>query len=171
MGLAPFTLKSKPYGGGHVSEGTSITLYQSAVQMNVSGPPLLKAWRQFATLQDAAGAATGLVILHDEMETAPGVLKVRRGNGSAKGHNGIKSAQSSLQSAGLLTGPKGLGDCFVRIGVGIGRPAGGTRDPRDVSAYVLGQLTSREKEGLENCASELQNIVYAEMARIARQGE
>lgn len=132
--------------------------------MNVSGPPLLKAWKQFSQLSDGAGRTTGLVVLHDEMELDPGKLKVKRGNGSAKGHNGIKSVQQSLQGAGLLDV---LGNRFVKVGIGIGRPAGGTRESRDVSAYVLGQLTSREKEGLERCAQELEGVLYQEMGRIA----
>jgi len=133
--------------------------------MNVSGPPLLKAWKQFSQLSDGAGRVTGLVVLHDEMEIEAGRLKVRRGNGSAKGHNGIKSVQQSLQGAGLL---EGLGARFIKIGIGIGRPVGGTRDSRDVSAYVLGQLTSREKEGLEGCARELESVLYQEMGRIGQ---
>lgn len=133
--------------------------------MNVSGPPLLKAWKQFSQLSDGAGRVAGLVVLHDEMEIEPGRLKVRRGNGSAKGHNGIKSVQQSLQGVGLLDG---LGTRFVRVGIGIGRPPGGTRESRDISAYVLGQLTSREKEGLERCAQELESVLYQEMGRIGQ---
>lgn len=103
-------------------------------------------------------------MLHDEMEIPPGSLKIRRGNGSAKGHNGIKSVQGSLQGAGILDG---LGSRLVKVGVGIGRPGGGTRESRDVSAYVLGQLTGREKEGLEGATREVEGVLYAEMGRIA----
>ncbi|KAK5082868.1 hypothetical protein LTR05_006749 [Lithohypha guttulata] len=170
MNLPHFTSKSKPYGGGHISVGAeagrpAFTLYQSSVQMNVSGPPLLKAWKHFAGLQDVAARTPGLVVLHDEMETQPGSIKVRRGNGSAKGHNGIKSVQQSFSGGGLLDS---LGDRFVRIGVGIGRPAGGSRTSNDVSAYVLGQLTAREKDGLESAASQVESVLYQELARIGQ---
>ncbi|KAK5941662.1 hypothetical protein PMZ80_005611 [Knufia obscura] len=172
LSLPPFTPKHKSYGGGHISSGfdasrPEFTLYQSAVQMNVSGPPLLKAWKQFSQLSDGAGRVAGLVVLHDEMEIQPGALKVRRGNGSAKGHNGIKSVQGSLQGAGILDG---LGNRLVKVGIGIGRPGGGTRESKDVSAYVLGQLTGREKEGLEGTAREVEGCLYAEMGRIAMGG-
>lgn len=60
---------------------------------------------------------SGLVILHDELEALPGQLKVKNGNSSAKGHNGIKSVQASPQGAGLLDQ---LGQNFVRIGVDSG---------------------------------------------------
>ena len=36
---------------------------------------------------------------------------------------------------------------FCRIGIGIGRPGG--RDPETVSEYVLGKMTSHEKDTLK----------------------
>lgn len=172
LNLPSFTLKSRPYGGGHVSIGAEVgrpelTLWQSPSLMNVSGPPLLKAWKNFVSVQSASPTdpITGLIVLHDEMETEPGKVKAKRGITSPRGHNGIKSVQSSLQSAGLT---QALGDRYVKIGIGIGRPGGGTRETRDVSAYVLGQLTAREREGLESATSELANILYQEMARIGQ---
>lgn len=142
-----------------------ITLYQSAVLMNISGPPLLKAWRHFCGIQDAAGRTPGLVVLHDEMEIEPGRLKVRRAQHSIKGHNGLKSVQSSLLSAGAL-GP--APSRYIKIGIGIGRPAGGSRQSDDVSAYVLGQLTSKEKEGLQQCTGELAMALYKEMEKMGK---
>ena len=178
LSLPPFVSKHKSYGGGHISNGTDVgrpefTLYQSAVQMNVSGAPLLKAWRHFSQLSDGAGRTAGLIVLHDEMETAPGNLKVRYAGGSAKGHNGVKSVQQALQSAGLINSNTlvGLGKRFVKVSIGIGRPAGDTRTSKDVSAYVLGQLTSREKDGLEKCALELEGVLFQEMARIAQDAD
>lgn len=172
LNLPPFTLKSRPYGGGHVSIGADVgrpelTLWQSPSLMNVSGPPLLKAWKNFVTVQSVSPSdpITGLIVLHDEMETESGKVKAKRGATSPRGHNGIKSVQSSLQSAGLT---QILGDRYVKIGIGIGRPSGGTRETRDVSAYVLGQLTAREKEGLESATGDLVNILYQEMARIGQ---
>lgn len=168
MNLPSFAQKSKPYGGGHVSVGADagrpeFTLYQSSVQMNVSGPPLLKAWKHFAGQQDFTNRIPGLVVLHDEMEIQPGSIKVRRGNGSAKGHNGIKSVQNSFSEGGVLDA---LGDRFVKIAIGVGRPAGGSRQSNDVSAYVLGQLTSREKQELEAVAGQIEGVLYQELARI-----
>ena len=133
--------------------------------MNISGPPLLKAWKQFLLGSD--GRNVGLVVLHDEMEVNPGQFKVRRGNGSARGHNGIKSVQATFQGAGLLNG---LGDRFVKIGVGIGRPGGGSRESRDVTAFVLGQLTRGEKEGLEQGVGECERLLWQEVAKIGQMG-
>lgn len=167
----PTFKKSKPHANGLVSVGADIgrpeyTLWQSPSYMNVSGKDLLKAYRQF--VKDTTGSAPGentelpgLIVLHDEMETAPAQLKARNGNMSARGHNGIKSVQQSLQSAGLmgrLTGP-GSGGKFIKIGVGIGRPAGGTRDKDDVSAYVLGKFAGAELANLAGSALKLEVLL------------
>lgn len=172
LNLPPFTQKSRPYGGGHVSVGADIgrpevTLWQSPSLMNVSGPPLLKAWKNFINVQSASpnDPITGLIVLHDEMETEAGKVKAKRGATSPRGHNGIKSVQASFQGAGLM---EGLGNRYVKIGIGIGRPTSGSRDTKDVSAYVLGQLTPREKDGLENATGDLINIIYQEMARMGQ---
>ena len=77
--------------------------------------------------------------MHDELESALGKIKVKRG-GSARGHNGIKSCVGSLG-----------GVDFWRVGVGIGRPE--SRESRDVAAHVLRKMTAGEvmrvKEGVE----------------------
>lgn len=162
----PLLAKSKQYGGGNVSFGADVgkpeyTLWQSGSQMNVSGPGLLKAWKEFSSQHRNADVATGLVVLHDELETTPGQLKSRRGDGSAKGHNGIKSVQGSLKGANEL---QGLGDRFVKIGIGIGRPV--SREKDDVSAFVLGQVTAKERQGIEAKVGELDMILKQEMERV-----
>jgi peptidyl-tRNA hydrolase, PTH1 family len=133
--------------------------------MNVSGKGLLVAWKEFVSQQrNAPGAVMGLVVLHDELETAPGHLKVRRGEGSAKGHNGIKSVQASLQGGRVLVG---LGDRFVKIAIGIGRPS--SREKDDVSAFVLGQVTGKERQGIEGRVGELDMVLQQEIERMGRE--
>ena len=128
--------------------------------MNISGVGLLKAWKEFT--KSSSDAIPGLVVLYDELETTPGVLKVRRGpEGSARGHNGIKSVINSLRGAAVLPA---LGESFVKIGIGIGRPQ--SRDKDVVSAYVLGQVTRAERDGIEGRVGELEGILQSEMARI-----
>ena len=129
--------------------------------MNTSGPTLLKAWKKFSSTHDPA--TSGLIILHDELELPLGQLKVKSGRSSAKGHNGIKSVQASLQGAGLFDR---LGGNFVRIGVGIGRPVSRERD--DVSQFVLGQMTASEKEKIEGAADVLEGLLAKEADRIGR---
>lgn len=153
---------------GLVSSGSDagrpqFTLWQSTSSMNVSGKNLLQAWKMFSASQADPDAVTGLVVLHDELESASGVLKLRRGDGSAKGHNGIKSIQNSFKMAGVLDQ---LGDKrYIRVGIGIGRPQ--SRDPSDVSAYVLGQLTGKEKKLIEAKAEELVRMLEKEVQTLS----
>lgn len=163
LGFPPL-IKSKT---GLASFGNDVgqpqfTLWQSTSLMNVSGKNLLQAWKNFVSQASVGGgedAVTALVVLHDELESAPGVLKVRRGDGSAKGHNGLKSIQMSFRGAGVLGQ---LGDKrYIRVGIGIGRPD--SRDKGEVSAYVLGQLTAVEKKKIEGRADELVGVLEREV--------
>ncbi|KAK8079773.1 hypothetical protein PG997_007591 [Apiospora hydei] len=96
--------------------------------MNESGDAVAKAYRQFVS---ASASATvdewpTLVVLHDEMELAPGQLRLGPGAASAKGHNGLKSVQQSLRSTGL------------------GGPAGG-----EEGAVLAGRVRDREARGVD----------------------
>lgn len=64
-----------------------------------------------------------ILVIHDELELPFGVLKFKF-DGSAKGHNGLKSI--------IAHG----GSNFLRLRFGIDRPV----DRNDVSDYVLGQF-------------------------------
>jgi peptidyl-tRNA hydrolase, PTH1 family len=151
-----------PHGAVSVSRDIpTYTFYESPTYMNLSGPALLKAWKNFSSIHGLA--SSGLVVLHDELELPLGQLKVKSGNSSAKGHNGIKSVQASLQGAGLLDR---LGPNFVRVGVGIGRPVSRERD--DVSQYVLGGMTSSEKEKIESAVDVLERLLTKEAERVGR---
>ncbi len=64
-----------------------------------------------------------IVVVYDDIELAPGVVRARAGGG-LKGHNGLRSMADALGSPD-----------FLRVRCGVGRPGRG--DPRDVAAYVL----------------------------------
>lgn len=67
------------------------TLWQSQSPMNRSGAGVKTAWRSFQRalgLEERAEAV--LVVVHDEMETPLGRVKVKK-TGSAGGHNGLVS--------------------------------------------------------------------------------
>lgn len=75
----------------------------------------------------------GMLVVHDDLDLAPGRLKIVRGGGTG-GHNGIRSLVKHL----------GTGD-FCRFKVGIGHP----RDSEDtavipVERFVLAPFTSSE---------------------------
>lgn len=127
LGYPDFIKSKSP--NGRISNGAEYTLYQSPSLMNVSGKPVAAAWRHFlGTLNEDEKATAKLVVLHDELELAPGKVKMKVG-GSAKGHNGLKDIIRALGGAE-----------FVRIGVGIGRPE--SRESGDVARYVLRKMSA-----------------------------
>ena len=97
--------------------------------MNITGPPLKGLLREFMLTAD------DLILIHDDLDLEPGRLRIKQAGGHG-GHNGIKSVVEALGT------PE-----FVRLKVGIGRPA-----PRQDSAdYVLQGFTREELEVLNPC--------------------
>ena len=131
--------------------------------MNICGPPLAKVWKTFSTTH--RDSATALVILHDELESASGTIKIRRGGtSSTKGHNGLKSVQASLAGGGVL---QALGEeRFIKIGVGIGRPQ--SREREEVSSWVLGQVTREERGRIEGGVGEVLGVLEGVVERLGR---
>ena len=107
--------------------------------MNVSGAGVRKAWTKFEQEQRARGLQGRLVVVHDELEAALGKVNVKDGVASPRGHNGLKSCQTSLG-----------GVKWWRVGVGIGRPE--NREPSVVSKYVLSKMSREQQACVENAA-------------------
>jgi PTH1 family peptidyl-tRNA hydrolase len=90
--------------------------------MNESGP-------SFAGIAKKQGIdPVHVIAVHDEIEIAPGELRIKFGGGTA-GHNGLRSLGSALRTPD-----------FYRVRVGVGRPPG-RRDPSD---YVLAPIAKRD---------------------------
>jgi PTH1 family peptidyl-tRNA hydrolase len=97
--------------------------------MNLTGPPLK------GLLRECSLTADDLILVHDDLDLDLGRLRIKQAGGHG-GHNGIKSVIEAIGT------PQ-----FVRIKIGIGRPA-----PRQDSAdYVLQSFTSEEIEVLNPC--------------------
>lgn len=94
-----------------------IGLLEPETYMNESGRSVGAAARFFKA------APASLLVVHDDVDLAPGRLQARLGGGLA-GHNGLRSIAQAL----------GTQD-FLRLRIGVGRPGRG--DPRSVSDYVL----------------------------------
>jgi len=92
--------------------------------MNVTGPPLKGLLRQFKL------TAADLLLIHDDLDLEPGRLRIKQAGGHG-GHNGIKSVVDALGTSE-----------FVRIKIGIGRPA----LRQDSADFVLEPMT---QEGME----------------------
>ncbi len=90
-----------------------------------------------------------ILVVHDELDLPPGILRLKRGGG-AGGHNGLKDSISHL------------GDDFWRLRLGIGHP--GHRD--EVTDYVLQRAPAVE----ERLILEAVELAVAEFPRLLADG-
>ena len=97
--------------------------------MNVTGAPLKSLLREYQLTPD------DLILVHDDLDLEPGRLRIKQAGGHG-GHNGIKSVIDALGTVQ-----------FVRVKIGIGRPAPG----QDSADYVLETVTKDEIEIIEPC--------------------
>ncbi|MEQ1705447.1 MAG: aminoacyl-tRNA hydrolase [Rickettsiales bacterium] len=111
--------------GGSVSEGSiagsKVYAFKPLGYMNISGGPASEIARFYKI------DLKNTIAIHDDLDIAPGKLKVKRGGGSG-GHNGLKSLDSHI------------GIDYLRIRVGIGHPG----DKDMVSEYVLSNFRKEE---------------------------
>jgi peptidyl-tRNA hydrolase, PTH1 family len=96
------------------------------------------------TFMNASGRAVGeamrfyklkpgdVVVFHDELDLAPGKIRVKTGGGLA-GHNGLRSMTSHI------------GSNFTRVRIGIGHPGQSHR----VKGYVLHNFAKADSAWLE----------------------
>ncbi len=83
-----------------------------------------------------------LVVVHDDLDLPEGDVRVKVGGG-AGGHNGLRS---TIQH---------LGNDFVRVRIGIGRPPPGMT----VTDYVLGRMDSVIKEAVPQAADAVEAVI------------
>ncbi|MBR9765278.1 MAG: aminoacyl-tRNA hydrolase [Rhodobacteraceae bacterium] len=126
-GFAPWRSKFQ----GELTEGTlggeKVLLLKPATFMNLSGQSVGEAMR-FYKLTPA-----DVTVFHDELDLAPGKLRVKQGGGHA-GHNGLRSIHQHI-------GPE-----YQRIRMGIGHP--GHKDR--VAGYVLSDFAKAEEGWLDD---------------------
>jgi peptidyl-tRNA hydrolase, PTH1 family len=103
---------------------TRIVLARPLGYVNESGGPASLLTRYYKVPLER------LIVVHDDIDLAPGKLQVRRGGGTA-GHNGLKDIVKALG-----------GPDFLRVRLGVGRPPG-RQDPAD---YVLAPIPKRLAE-------------------------
>jgi PTH1 family peptidyl-tRNA hydrolase len=112
-----------------VSEGTlgneKVLVVKPQTFMNESGQSIGEVLRFYK--EDVSS----LVVLYDELDLAPGKLRIKTGGGSG-GHNGIKSID------------RHCGQDYRRVRLGIGHP--GHRDR--VTGHVLGDFSKADQDWL-----------------------
>lgn len=116
-----------------------VLLLKPQTFMNRSGDSVGEAMRFYKLPVDR------LTVWHDELDLAPGKLRIKRGGGAA-GHNGLKSIDSHL-------GPE-----YRRVRLGIGHPGEKSR----VHGHVLGDFAKADEAWL----SDLLGRIAAEIPRL-----
>ena len=115
---------------GLVAEGSlageKVLALKPMTYMNASGESV-QAASAFYKLEPEA-----ITAFHDELDLAPGKVRVKRGGGTA-GHNGLRSIERMLGT------PE-----FWRVRLGIGHPGVKER----VLGYVLGDFANEDREWL-----------------------
>jgi PTH1 family peptidyl-tRNA hydrolase len=110
--------------------GERIVLIEPQTFMNESGRAVQEAARFYKIdLED-------IIVFHDELDLAPGKLRVKIGGGNA-GHNGLRSITAHL------------GNDYKRVRLGIGHPG----DKAIVYSYVLSDFAKREEPWVEALCS------------------
>jgi PTH1 family peptidyl-tRNA hydrolase len=93
--------------------------------MNLSG----KAVQAAATFHKIV--PENIIVIHDEIELAPGKIRVKQGGGHG-GHNGLRDIDDAI------------GKNYWRVRLGVGRPT----PPMEVDAHVLSDFNTDEKQWL-----------------------
>lgn len=108
--------------------GQTLLLLKPMTYMNRSGLAIVRA-AQFYKIPPSA-----ILVIHDELDLAPGVARLKRGGGHG-GHNGLRDTQQQLGSAD-----------YLRLRLGIGHP--GHKD--QVVGFVLHKPSQPERALIED---------------------
>jgi PTH1 family peptidyl-tRNA hydrolase len=108
--------------------GSDVWLLKPGTFMNLSGKAVA-ALARFYKL-----APESVLVVHDELDIAPGQLRLKQGGGHG-GHNGLRDIIAQLGSRD-----------FYRLRIGIGHPG----SSRDVTNYVLGKASGDDCQLIEH---------------------
>ena len=143
-GFSPWRSRFKGlFAEGQVG-GVRVLALKPLTYMNLSGESVQAAAAFFKLPVDA------ITVFYDELDLAPGKLRVKRGGGAA-GHNGLRSMDKML----------GTPD-YWRVRIGIGHP--GHKDR--VTGHVLGDFSKQDQAWLvpllDNIADEAPLLAKAQ---------
>jgi PTH1 family peptidyl-tRNA hydrolase len=105
--------------------------------MNDSGEAVAGLMRRLGVVPDQ------IVIVHDELDLQPAVLRIKVGGGLA-GHNGLRSIKQHLHT-----------DEFMRVRIGVGKPPSKERG----ADHVLSRISKREREAMDVTIEEAADAV------------
>lgn len=126
-GFGPWKAKFQ----GQIAEGRlgteKVLLLKPETFMNLSGQSVGEAMRFYKLTPD------DVTVLHDELDLAPGKVRVKQGGGHA-GHNGLRSIHAHI------------GEAYRRVRLGIGHP--GRKEA--VAGYVLHDFAKADEDWLDD---------------------
>ncbi len=138
-GFGPYRARFEGLAADGQIDGTRVVALKPQTYMNESGRSVAAAARFYKI------DPSQIFVFYDELDLAPGRLRVKRGGGNA-GHNGLKSIDAHL------------GPDYWRVRIGIGHPG----DKRLVSGYVLHDFSKADAVWLEP----LLEAIAAEVPRL-----
>lgn len=106
--------------------GERVVLMKPMSYMNRSGGPV-GAYLRFFKIEPSQ-----VLVVHDELDLAPGVVRLKQGGG-AGGHNGLRDLTAHI------------GNDFKRLRIGIGHPGSAPL----VTNYVLGNPSPEDRTAIE----------------------
>jgi PTH1 family peptidyl-tRNA hydrolase len=102
-----------------------VVLAVPTTYMNDSGEAVGPLARRYKITDPAA-----IIIVHDELDLEPGVVKIKVGGGLA-GHNGLRSISQHLKT-----------DDYVRVRIGVGKPL----SKEHGADHVLSKVSSADRQ-------------------------
>ena len=142
-GIGPWRRRFQGVSAEGPLSGERVLLLLPGTYMNESGRAVAEA-ANFYKL-----GLPDIVVLHDEIDLAPGKVRVKTGGGSA-GHNGLRSISSHV------------GNDYRRVRIGVGHP--GAKEL--VHAYVLNDFAKSERDWVETLCG-----IIADNAALLAKGE
>jgi PTH1 family peptidyl-tRNA hydrolase len=122
--------------------GHTVWLLEPQTFMNLSGRSVAALARFYKIQPDE------ILVVHDELDVAPGQAKLKFGGGHA-GHNGLRDIHAQL----------GSGD-YWRLRIGIGHPG----DKNEVANWVLKKPAPEQRTAMEECVARTLKAFPALMA-------
>lgn len=132
--------------------GQDVRLLFPTTYMNKSGLSVAAVCHFFKI------APENVLVAHDELDLAPGTIRLKTGGGHG-GHNGLRDIIQSL----------GNNKNFQRLRIGVGHPG----DSKQVTGHVLSKAPSKEQSYIEEAISEavrdIEAIVSGDSQKVMNQ--